>query len=60
MRKYPAFLPFLFILTAAAPPETARWTAQAGEVTIVPPLTITAAEIERIVATLAAALEETR
>ena len=37
MRKYPrpAFLPFLLLLTAASPPELARWKAQAQKVTIV-------------------------
>jgi acyl-homoserine-lactone acylase len=35
MRKSPAFLPLLFLLTAAAPPEAARWKAEAGDVTIV-------------------------
>ncbi len=36
MRKYPAaaFLPLLFLLTAAAPPELARWKAEASRVTI--------------------------
>ena len=37
MRKYPrqAFLPFLLFLTAASPPEVARWKAQAQKVTII-------------------------
>ena len=36
MRKYPghAFLPFLLLLTAASPPEFARWKAQAQKITI--------------------------
>ena len=35
MRKYPAaFLPALFLLTAAAPPDLARWKAEADRVTI--------------------------
>ena len=35
MRKYPAaFLPLLFLLTAAAPPELGRWKAEAARVTI--------------------------
>ncbi|HYU95043.1 MAG TPA: penicillin acylase family protein [Sphingomicrobium sp.] len=36
MHKYPAtaFLPFLFLLPAAAPPDLARWKAEAARVTI--------------------------
>src|SRR5215217_6722284 len=36
MRRYSraAFLPLLFILTAASPPELARWRAEAQRVTI--------------------------
>jgi acyl-homoserine-lactone acylase len=34
MRKSPAFLPLLFLLTAASPPELARWKAEATRVTI--------------------------
>src|SRR6185369_15833121 len=36
MHKYPAaaFLPFLLLLTAAAPPDLARWKAEAARVTI--------------------------
>src|SRR5690348_9085143 len=35
MRKHSAaFLPFLFVLTAASPPELAHWKAEANRVTI--------------------------
>ena len=34
MRKTSAFLPFVFLLTAASPPELARWKAEASRVTI--------------------------
>src|SRR4029079_8506221 len=34
MRKSQAFLPFLFLLTATAPPELARWRSEAARVTI--------------------------